>query len=88
LKDYYSVSSRVVLSTESLNRLPEAMRVLVNRSSNQVHNLTTDVSYDMTHILMWFVMLLLLVAGQYEIALVLGGLKMLSHGRGAAKQTT
>ncbi len=86
-KDFFSVASRVIMSCESEQRLPESIRLMVLRKSPEIFQLNTDVSYDMTHVLVWFVLVLLVVAGQYEIALLLGGLKMLASGRGAAKQT-
>lgn len=86
-KDYFSVASRVLMSCESEQRLPESIRLMVMRASPDIHRFNTDVSYDMTHVVMWFLLFLLLLAGQYEIALLLGGLKMLANGRGATKQT-
>lgn len=86
-KDYFNVASRVLMSCESESRLPESIRLMVMRTTPDIHRFNTDVSYDMTHVLMWFLLVLLLLAGQYEIALLLGGLKMLASGRGAVKQT-
>jgi len=86
-KDYFNVSSRVLMSCESESRLPESIRLTVMRTNPTIHRFNTDVSYDMTHVMMWFLLIGLLLAGQYEIALLLGGLKMLASGRGATKQT-
>jgi hypothetical protein len=52
----------------------------------QIFRLDSEVAYDATAILMWLFILIAAGLGAYELAAVLGGLKMLSGGSRATKQ--
>ena len=62
-------------------RLPPSMRPLVERRDPQRTNLESDVSYDTTKALMWFLVAICVVAGAWEVGAVVGGLQMLGSGR-------
>lgn len=62
-------------------RLPPSMRPLVERRNPQRTNLESDVSYDTTKALMWFLVAICVVAGAWEVGAVVGGLQMLGSGR-------
>ncbi|HDY8182893.1 TPA: hypothetical protein RQL23_004294 [Vibrio vulnificus] len=62
-------------------RLPPSIRPIVERREPQRINLESDVSYDTTKALIWFMVALCVVAGAWEAGAVIGGLQMLGSGR-------
>lgn len=58
----------------------------VDSGAAQVVRLDSDVAYDATPVFLWGLLSLLLAMGYWELASVLGGLKMLGSGRRAARQ--
>lgn len=66
-------------------RLPPSIRPLVERADPQRTNLESDVSYDTTKALIWFMVAMCVVAGAWEAGAVLGGLQMLGSGRRATR---
>ncbi|WP_010448494.1 hypothetical protein [Vibrio rotiferianus] len=62
-------------------RLPPSIRPIVERREPQRINLESDVSYDTTKALVWFMVALCVVAGAWEAGAVIGGLQMLGSGR-------
>ncbi|MFH0240830.1 hypothetical protein [Vibrio alginolyticus] len=62
-------------------RLPPSIRPIVERREPQRINLESDVSYDTTKVLIWFMVALCVVAGAWEAGAVIGGLQMLGSGR-------
>jgi hypothetical protein len=56
------------------------------RRDPQTFRLDSEVAYDATTIVMWIMIALSVGMGAWEIAVVLGGLKMLGSGRRAARQ--
>lgn len=75
-----------VMSTADEGRISPGLRKDVLASEPQTFRLGTEVAYDATPLLMWVAMLVCLGLGAYEIAAVLGGLKVLGSGRRATKQ--
>jgi hypothetical protein len=76
----------VIAATDEV-RLAPGLRQDVLAAEPQTYRLDSEVAYDATSILMWFLMLACLLGGAYEVAMVLGGFKMLSGGRRASKQS-
>ena len=70
-----------LVATSEEGRLPPSMRPLVERRNPQRTNLESDVSYDTTKALMWFLVAICVVAGAWEVGAVVGGLQMLGSGR-------
>ncbi|ABU75100.1 hypothetical protein M892_28655 (plasmid) [Vibrio campbellii ATCC BAA-1116] len=62
-------------------RLPPSIRPIVERREPQRINLESDVSYDTTKALVWFMVALCVVSGAWEAGAVIGGLQMLGSGR-------
>ncbi|OLQ84677.1 hypothetical protein BIY21_19915 [Vibrio ponticus] len=62
-------------------RLPPSIRPIIERRDPQRINLESDVSYDTTKALIWFMVALCVVAGAWEAGAVIGGLQMLGSGR-------
>ncbi|PSU00022.1 hypothetical protein C9J03_25390 [Photobacterium gaetbulicola] len=66
-------------------RLPPSIRPVIERRDPQRTNLESDVSYDTTKALVWFLVALCVVAGAWEAGAVIGGLQMLGSGRRSAR---
>jgi hypothetical protein len=80
------MSSRLwVVAASEENRLPPNLRPLMLRRKPQIFRLDTDVAYDATHILMWFITVCFLAIGWWEAALIVGGMQALGTGRRAAR---
>lgn len=75
-----------VVSTMDEGRISPGMRKDILFRNPQTFRLDSEVAYDATSILMWISMLVAAGFGAYEIAMVLGGLKMLGSGHGSTKQ--
>ena len=74
-----------VVAASEENRLPPNLRPVLLRRDPQIFRLDTEVAYDATHILMWFITASFLVVGWWEAALVIGGLQALGTGRRSAR---
>jgi hypothetical protein len=75
-----------VMTAADEGRIAPGLRKDVLAAEPQTFRLDSEVAYDATSILMWVAMLICLGFGAYEIAMVLGGLKMLASGNRASKQ--
>jgi len=75
-----------VMSAADEGRIAPGLRKDVLAAEPQTFRLDSEVAYDATAILIWILMLACLAGGAYEVAAVLGGLKMLASGRHATKQ--
>ena len=62
-------------------RLPPSIRPIIERRDPQRTNLESDVSYDTTRALIWFLVALCIVSGAWEAGAVIGGLQMMGSGR-------
>lgn len=74
-----------VVSASEEQRIPPNLRGVLMRKEPQVFRLNSEVAYDATNILMWFLIVTCVLMGAWEAGLVLGGLKALGTGRRAAK---
>ena len=74
-----------VVAASEENRLPPNLRPLMLRRKPQIFRLDSEVAYDATHILMWFITVSFLAIGWWEAALIIGGMQALGTGRRAAR---
>lgn len=74
-----------LISCSQENRLPPSLRPIVERREPQRTKLNTDTAYDATNLVMWLFVAIAVGIGWWEVALVLGGLKILGSGRRAAR---
>lgn len=65
-----------LMASSEEGRLPPSIRPIVERREPQRINLESEVSYDTTKALVWFMVALCVVAGA-----VIGGLQILGSGR-------
>lgn len=79
--------SVMVVSASANQSVPMSLRMLMERRNPQRIALRSEAAYDMTSIALWLVLLITLAAGWWQLAAVIGGMKVLAGGRGAAKQT-
>lgn len=75
-----------IVTSSQENRIPPALRIELTRLEPQIFKLSSDVAYDMTNILIWGLIAILVAAGAWELALIVGGTKALASGRRAARQ--
>ena len=75
-----------VASSSEENRIAPNLRQVMMRRDPQMFFLDSEVAYDATTILMWIMIAASIGMGAWEIAIVLGGLKILGSGRRAARQ--
>lgn len=76
-----------VMTAADEGRIAPGLRKDVLALEPQTFRLDSEVAYDATSIIMWLLMLACLMGGAYEVAAVLGGLKMLAGGSRATKQS-
>jgi len=74
-----------VISASEEQRIPPNLRGVLMRQEPQIYRLNSEVAYDATNILMWFLIVGCVLMGAWEAGLVLGGLKALGTGRRSAK---
>lgn len=74
-----------VVSASEEQRIPPNLRGVLMRKDPQIFRLNSEVAYDATNILMWFLIVGCVLMGAWEAGLVLGGLKALGTGRRASK---
>jgi len=86
-QDCVRASKVWVMSAADEGRIAPGLRKDVLAAEPQTFRLDSEVAYDATSILMWIAMLVCLGFGAYEVAAVLGGLKMLASGSRATKQS-
>ena len=86
VQDCVRASAVFVMTTADENRISPSLRKDVLAQQPQTFRLNTDVAYDVTPLFMWFLIAGALIAGAFELALILGGLKMLGSGKRATKQ--
>jgi hypothetical protein len=75
-----------VMAAQDEGRLHPTLRHDVIYSKPQIFRLDSEVAYDATPAVMWLLMFIAVGLGYWELAMALGGLKMLGSGRRAAKQ--
>lgn len=85
-KDALMAARLWVASAAQENRINPSLRGLVIGSSPTILRMSTDVSYDATAVFVWFFAAVFAAAGAWEMALVLGGMRMFASGQRATKQ--
>jgi hypothetical protein len=70
-----------IVAVSEEGRLPPSIRPIVERRNPQRTNLESDVSYDSTQALIWFLAAICMVTGAWEIGAIIGGLQVLGKGR-------
>lgn len=75
-----------VIATSEEQRLATSLRTVVMHANLEHIRLDTKASYDMTSVLVYLIIAAAAVGGWYELAVVMGGLKALSSGRGASRK--
>lgn len=75
-----------VVSANQENRIAPNLRTPMMRRDPKLFKLGSETAYDYTSALMWGFVGLATIAGWWELAMVMGGIKLLSSGRRASKQ--
>lgn len=76
-----------VIAAADEGRIAPGLRKDVMALEPQTFRLGSEVAYDATPVAMWFLIALFMSMGYWELAMAIGGLKLLGGGRRAAKQT-
>jgi hypothetical protein len=63
-----------------------SLRMLIETRDPQKVLLKSDAAYDVTSMALWLIILIALCAGWWQLAAVMGGMKVLAGGRRAARQ--
>lgn len=69
------------------NNIAISLRLLIDKREPQRVALESEAAYDVTTIAMWLMILAATGAGWWQLAAVIGGMKVLAGGRRAARQT-
>lgn len=75
-----------VMAAADEGRLAPGLRKDVLAAEPQTFRLGSDVAYDATPMLLWCLLAVCMAMGYWELAMAVGGLKVLGSGRRAAKQ--
>lgn len=67
--------------------VPMSLRMLIDTRDPQKIMLKSEAAYDATAIVMWLIILIAMMAGWWQLAAIMGGMKVLSGGKRAAKQS-
>lgn len=86
VKDCLIACNNYVIAVSDEERLPPSIRHMILKRKPQIFRLGTETAYDATTIMVYFVMLIALGAGAWEISLILGGLTALSKSKRATRQ--
>lgn len=85
VKSCVTIAGRSVITCEQETMIPTSLRIVIMATEPEIIRLRSDASYDHTDVLMWVLIVIVLTAGFWEMALILGGMKMLGKGRTASK---
>lgn len=77
---------RAIVTATDENRISPSIRRPFLETKPQIVRLNSDVAYDATHLLIWFLVFILMVTGMTELAALLGVLEAMKGGRRASKQ--
>jgi hypothetical protein len=80
-------ASRLVVGAFAEQSIPMTLRMLLDLRNPQRVPLKSDAAYDATSITLWLIILIAMFAGWWQLAAVVGGMKVLAGGRRSAKQT-
>lgn len=87
LEECVRAAAVFVMGAEDEGRLGQTVRRDVLGRKPQVFRLSTDVAYDATPLMMWFLIVIASLMQFWILVAVLGGIKLLGSGRRATKQT-
>ena len=76
----------VVSGTFAEQRIPITLRMAIEARNPQKVYLKSEAANDSTALVLWLIILVALFAGWWQLAAVVGGMKVLAGGRRAAKQ--
>jgi hypothetical protein len=85
-KECIANAYRAVIACSDENRLSPSIRRPFLETKPQIIRLNTEVAYDATHIIIWFFVLLAILAGSPEVALAIGTFEIMKGGRRASRQ--
>ena len=68
------------------NSIPMSLRMIIDKRDPQRIPLSSDAAFDVTNLAMWLAILAAIGAGWWQLAMVMGGMKVLAGGRRAARQ--
>ncbi len=80
-------AGRLVVGAWAENNISMSLRMLIDKRDPQRVPLDSEAAYDVTQIAMWLMILAAMGAGWWQLAAVVGGMKVLAGGRRAARQT-
>ncbi len=80
-------AGRLIVGAFAENAIPMSLRMLIDKRDPQRVGLASEAAYDVTNLAMWLAILTAVGAGWWQLAAVMGGMKVLAGGRRAAKQT-
>lgn len=80
-------AGRLIVGAWAENNISMSLRMLIDKRDPQRVPLSTEAAYDVTAMAMWLVILAAMGAGWWQLAAVVGGMKVLAGGRRAARQT-
>jgi hypothetical protein len=79
-------AGRLVVGTFAEQATPMSLRMLIETRDPQKVLLKSEAAYDVTSMALWLIILIALCAGWWQLAAVMGGMKVLAGGRRAARQ--
>ena len=79
-------ATRLIVGAWAEQSIPMTLRMLLDVRDPQRVPLKSEAAYDATAMTLWLVILIALMAGWWQLAAVVGGMKVLAGGRRAAKQ--
>lgn len=85
-KACFNSAFRAVVAADDENRIPPSLRMPLLDSEPQFIRLNTDTAYDATNIVMLIAIVVSVLIGSTELAMLLGGFHFLSGGRRAGRQ--
>lgn len=77
---------QVIVSAFDEQQIPISLRLLLVHRHPQRVLLESKAAYDATSVTLWLTILIAMMAGWWQLAAVMGGMKVLAGGRRAAKQ--
>ena len=77
---------QVITSAFDEQQIPISLRLLLVQRHPQRVLLVSKAAYDATSITLWLTILIAMMAGWWQLAAIMGGMKVLAGGRRAAKQ--
>ena len=63
-----------------------SLRMIIDKRDPQRIPLSSEAAFDVTNLAMWLAILAAIGAGWWQLAMVMGGMKVLAGGRRAARQ--